>query len=1198
MFGKIAAFEVRYQLRQPIFWISAVVFFLMPYIGVVTDNLSIGAPGNIHKNSPAAIALWMGTIATIFMFASTAFVANVITRDEETGFGPIVRSTRVTRFDYLFGRFAGAFAAVALLFLASPLGMFVGALMPWIDPDKLGPNMLGAYAFGYLWIALPSIFLVSALFFAVATITRSMMGTYVAAAAFLAAFLAAGVMLADPDKLALAAMIDPFGGAAFQLATRYYTAADANTLVPPIAGPLLWNRLVWMPVGLAALALAYATFRFGERAGRRRRDRPATAPAARAAPGPLPKPRFNAFTSMVQLWERTRFEVSQTFKSPAFVVLLLLGVFNALGNLLGGAELGGSALYPVTRWVIETLQGSFVILIWIVAIYYAGELVWRERDRRTQELLDASALPDWALMVPKVFALVLVMASMLIVAALTGIAVQLAQGFTQVHVGHYVSWYILPGVVDWSLLAILAVFIQALSPNKFVGWGVLILVLVARLVLPRLGFEHELYLYGGKPAYPGFAGEPLSDMNGQGNFAAIAAWFRAYWTAFAVILMVIAYALWPRGSAWQLRARLRRLPSRLKGGAGVVGALALASFAGLGVFIFHNTNQLNEYRTRTGDEAWLADYEKAFLKYETLPQPSVTDVQLDVDIHPRGPRLVTEGVYHLINDTGAPVRELHVRLDRDTKALQMSVNGASRVKTYDRYNYRVFTFDRPLMPGERTALSFQTVMGQVGFRNSGNMTRIVENGTFVDNFAFGPVVGMDRNRLLQDRVKRKKYGLAPQLRPPKLEDLSATRRNYLANADWVNADIRVTTDADQTPVAPGYRVSDETRGGRRTIRYRTDAPVLNFFSVQSARYAIRRETYKGVELAVYYDPQHPWNVDRMLGALRTGLDYFQASFSPYQFRQARILEFPGYARFAQAFANTMPYSESIGFVTDNTKADKIDYATYVTAHELAHQWWAHQIIGADMQGATALSETLAQYSALIVMEKTYGADGIRKFLKFELDRYLRARGGELVEELPLIRVENQDYIHYRKGSLVMYLLRDRLGEARVDAALRRLLRQYAFKGAPYPRSQDLVDALRAEAGADPAAQQLITDLFEKITLYDLQTRSAVAKRRADGRWDVTLTLEARKVYADGAGKETPVAIPASEVFDVGVFTAEPGKPGFGRQNVLAFRTTGLRTGVQTLTVTVDKPPKFAGVDPYNKLIDRASDDNAIAVTTR
>lgn len=243
-----------------------------------------------------------------------------------------------------------------------------------------------------------------------------------------------------------------------------------------------------------------------------------------------------------------------------------------------------------------------------------------------------------------------------------------------------------------------------------------------------------------------------------------------------------------------------------------MGGAALVAWIGLGAFIYDNTNLINTYRTSVADEKWLADYEKAFLRYEKLAQPSVTDVALDLDLHPTTPKLVTEGVYHLTNDSGVPIRELHVRLDRDTKALQMSVNGASRVKTYDRYNYRVFTFDRPLQPGDQTALSFQTVMQQRGFKNSGNTTRLVDNGTFVNNFEFAPMVGVDRANLLQDRAKRRKYGLPPQLRPPKLEDRSAQARNYLANADWVNADIRVTTDADQTPVAPGYRISDVTRG--------------------------------------------------------------------------------------------------------------------------------------------------------------------------------------------------------------------------------------------------------------------------------------------------------------------------------------------------------------------------------------------------
>ncbi|ACG77481.1 aminopeptidase N [Phenylobacterium zucineum HLK1] len=1189
MFGKIAAFELRYQVRQPIFWITGLIFFLLVFGSVVIDQIQIGSGGNIHKNAPVAIGTTTLIMTLFFMFASTAFVANVIVRDDETGYGPIVRSTRIRKFDYLYGRFAGAFVAIALAFLFVPLGVFVGSLMPWVDPETLGPNRLSDYAFAYVYLALPGLFLVSALFFALTTVTRSMMGAYIGVAGFLIAYFVLMGALRDPSRIELAALAEPLGLAAFQAATRYFTAADANTTMPAVAGGLLWNRVIWLSVALAALAAAYPLFRFETKGARTRRKAETKAEEAYVPPaGPLPAPSFGAAAARAQLVKRTRFEMAQVFKSPAYVVLLLLGLFNSIGALAFGAELRGSALYPVTRWVIDVLNGSFSLIVIIIAIYYAGELVWRERERRTHEIVDSTAVPDWAFVVPKTLAIALVLLSTLLVSAAAGVIVQTFHGYTDYQFGKYLAWYVVPYAVDWTLLAALAVFLQAISPHKFVGWGLMLVYLIATLTLSQVGFDHNLYLYGGYPPVP------LSDMNGQGDYWKFAAWFRAYWSAFAVILLVLAYGLWRRGTETRLAPRLKRLPRRLAGPAGLVGGVALVAFVALGGYIFVNTNVWNDYRTAIDDERWQADYEKRFLRYETLVQPSITDVVLALDLDPHAPRLVTEGRYQLVNDSGAPIRQLHLRLDRDTEAEKIVLSRPAKLETHPRFNYRIFTFETPLQPGEQATLSFTTVMQQKGFRNRGNTTRLVDNGTFVNNFEFAPVVGMDKNDLLRDRAKRRKYRLPAEIRPPKLEDMTATGRNYLANADWVNADITITTVAGQTPIAPGYLVSDVTRDGRRTVRYRTDAPVLNFFSVQSADYAIRKVDYKGVELAIYYDAQHPWNVDRMIDALKLGLDYFQANFSPYQFRQARILEFPAYASFAQAFANTMPYSESIGFVTDNTKPDKIDFVTYVTAHELGHQWWAHQVIGADMQGGTVLSETLAQYSALMVMEKTYGQDAIRRFLKRELDTYLRSRGGEAIEELPLIRVENQPYIHYQKGGIVMYLLRDRLGEEKVNAALRRVLAQYAFKGAPYPRSQDLVDALRAEAG--PEHQQLITDLFEKITLYDLKTKTATARKRPDGRYDVTLTIEARKMYADGQGKETPAPLRPGELFDVGVFTAEPGKPGFGKDDVAYFRLTPLRDGAQTITVTVDKPPRFAGVDPYNKQIDRNSDDNAIKVS--
>jgi aminopeptidase N len=251
----------------------------------------------------------------------------------------------------------------------------------------------------------------------------------------------------------------------------------------------------------------------------------------------------------------------------------------------------------------------------------------------------------------------------------------------------------------------------------------------------------------------------------------------------------------------------------------------------------------------------------------------------------------------------------------------------------------------------------------------------------------------------------------------------------------------------------------------------------------------------------------------------------------------------------------------------------------------------HQLVPGNQQGATMLVESFAQYSALLVMERMYGPEKIRRFLKYELDRYLRSRGGEVVEELPLDRVEDQPYIHYQKGSLVMYWLKEVVGEATVNRAMATLLKQYAFKAAPYPNTLDFLRLLRAEAG--PAHDALITDLFEKITLVDAKTTSATAVKRPDGKYEVTLEIAAKKLYADGKGVETEA--PLDEPFDIGVFTAEPGTSGFTAASVLYMQRRPIKSGTQTVTVVVDKLPTHAGVDPYNKRIDRNSDDNLMKI---
>lgn len=1191
MFAKIAAFEFRYQLRQPAFWVIAIVFGLLSF-GMVaaSGNISIGGGGNVHVNAPFALATMNGVMAMFFMLATTAIVANVVVRDDQTGFGPIVHATRISKFDYLYGRFTGAFLATALCFFVVTAGVLAGTLAPWVDKETIGPFRPWDYLYNYLVVGLPGVFLTSALFFTLATITRSMMATYVGAVAiFIANLIASGVLGSRPEFETAMAWIEPFGAGAFGLVTKYWTAAERNTLNVPLEGVFLWNRLIWLGITAAILAAAYVLYHpaaRGAKAGKADKLRKLADARAPAAPTdrPLPSPTEGFAAGWARLTSRTAFEMRLVFVSPAYVVLMLLGFFFAVTTLLFLGEIYGAPLTLVTRVAIGGLQGAFGLIAMIVAIYYSGELVWRDRERKVHEIIDASSTPDWTFLLPKTLALILVLASILIAGVAAGMATQIYKGHFDFELGKYLLWYVLPGTINFALLAVLAIFVQSLSPNKFVGWAIMVVYMISTIVARQLGFDHVLYRYGSS------IGTPLSDMNGRGDFAGFAAWLDAYWTMAAIVLLTLGYALWRRGAETRLTPRLKRLPHRMMGPAGVAGGLALAAFIGLGVFIYVNTNVWNEYRSQSAEERHQAEYERTLLAFEDTPQPTLVDVKLDLDLHPRAPRLEARGTYTIENRTGAPLSEMHLRWVDDLQMKALTVQGARVVREWPEFDYRIYRFDTPMAAGERRTVTFDTVLEQRGFRVRDNTTRIVDNGTFVTNGEFAPMIGMSRTGLLQDRSKRRKHGLPPELRPAKLEDMSATRENYIG-ADWVTADVTVTTDADQTPLAPGQVRSDTTRDGRRTMRFVTETPVLYFLSVQSARYDIARRTHNGVEMVVFHDPQHDRNVPRMMTALETSLDYFQANFSPYQFRQARISEFPDYASYAQSFPNTFAWSEGLGFIADLRDETKIDYVTYVAAHEFAHQWWAHQVVGANMQGMTLLSETLAQYSALMVMREMYGPDKIRRFLKFELDNYLRSRGSERIEELPLNRVENQQYIHYRKGAVVMYLLADQIGEANVNRALSQFLARHAFRPAPYPRSADLIALLRVNAPADK--QDLITDLFERITLYDVKTTAATATRRGDGRWDVAVTVEARKLYADGQGEETET--PLNETFDIGLFSAEPGKGAFDHDDVIVFERRPLRTGTQTFRFVTATRPAFAGADPYNKWIDRNSDDNERSV---
>jgi hypothetical protein len=200
------------------------------------------------------------------------------------------------------------------------------------------------------------------------------------------------------------------------------------------------------------------------------------------------------------------------------------------------------------------------------------------------------------------------------------------------------------------------------------------------------------------------------------------------------------------------------------------------------------------------------------------------------------------------------------------------------------------------------------------------------------------------------------------------------------------------------------------------------------------------------------------------------------------------------------------------------------------------------------------------------------------------------RSAERKKELPIMLVENQPYIHYNKAALAFYALRDYIGEDSLNSALSRFLRDKSFQSAPYTTSREFLGYLRAVT--PDSLRYVITDLFETITLYDNKVEDATVTRRPDGRFAVRLVVDAKKLRADSLGEEKEIAV--GDYVDVGVFGER--QPGNRLGQPLYLRKHRITAARTTIDVVVDREPRRAGIDPYNKLIDRDPKDNVKEVT--
>jgi ABC-2 type transport system permease protein len=1193
MFKNIFLFELKYRKARAANYIYFGIMFLMCLSAVTTDVVQIGgAVGQVKENAPIVIGQMIVIMGFFMTLISSAIMGVAVLRDFEHNTEAILFSTPIKKFHYLMGRYWGSLVVLILVAASLPLGFMIGDLWPTREADRLLPFNLITYWQPFFIFVVPNMFFTGAIFFASGALSRKSIVIYTQGILLLVLYIGTSSLLRDIEQKEIAAMLDPFGVRAFNFYTQYWTPGERNTLQIPLDGYILYNRLIWVGVGILILVINHFAFNFNVVRNSFFRAKTLVEKVTRIKPEEIKIPmaqQFTGFSTHIgQLIKLTLFYFRMVFKEIPFLAIVIAGMLLLLVNAINLNEIFGTSSYPTTYTILGLLSG-FNLFFVIIAVLYTGELIWKERSVNLNLILDAMPMPDFISLISKFLGLLLVYIVLLAGLILTGMLIQVSYGYYKFELGVYVGSLYTETLAFLVLYSLLSMFIHVMVNNKFLGFAVAIAFFILVSFFGQMGLEHPLFQFGS-----GSLGT-YSDMNVYGHFVTSFSWFQVYWFAFVVFLFGIAVVFSSRGSEDVINMRWKAGKLRLSRSLVTLIACTVVVFVSSGFYIFYNTNVVNEYTNKKEREGLQVDYEKTLKKYEFIAQPRITDINLKVDIYPSTRDFTAEGYFILKNKTSEVISTIHIQQNASSliKIEKLEFNRKNGIKEkLDKFKYTIYQLSDPLQPDDSLRMDFKTVFKTNGFtENNSSNTNVVNNGTFFNNLYF-PTIGYNDNFEMSDDNDRKEKKLPAKERMMERNDPRGLSQSLFGDdADHVNFEIVLSTDKDQLAIAPGYLQKSWEEGNRKYFHYKMDAPMCNFFSIVSARYEVKRDKWNDVNLEVYHHKGHEYNIDKMMQGMKDALTYYSKNFSPYQYHQVRIMEFPRYSSFAQSFANTIPFSEGIGFIAKIDDPDKdIDYVYYVTAHEVAHQWWGHQVMEAGVKGNAMLSESMSQYSALMVLKHKFTPEIIERYLKYELDRYLSGRATERKKEQPLELVEGQGYIHYQKASLIFYALQDYISEDSVNVAFRRFNQQWKFKDAPYPTSADLLKEIRKVT--PDSMKYLIKDMFETITLFENKTDSVFYTEKGKEEFEVTLYATAEKLRADSTGIETPLAI--NDWIDIGVY----GKNRAGKDSLLYLQKHKINKKENQFKIEVKSKPRKAGIDPLHKLIDRHSNDNTKGLVKR
>jgi ABC-2 type transport system permease protein len=1208
MFWKIVLFEIQNRIRRPAVYLYFAAALIFTVASFATGSLPLGEKE--HINAPFILALWCAGMTMLMMLVTSSIMGMSLYRDIEYNTKDYYLTYPITKAGYFWGRFFGSFLFMVLIASSIIIGAYIGTklgpAMGWRDAKQYGPNSFIYYIHPFLTIALPNLFFTSSLFFGLVAITRNVKVIYSGGILLFLGYFLSLFFLSNTNNATVINLADPFALNGVRLQSMGATSIQQNTSLIDISGVFLLNRIIWTGVGLVILIYTYIRFNF-EKFFSGKRDKAAiddvVSKVKRAAIRNA-KVSFAGSYNRSTLFNLTKIELSNIIRDNYFWIILSSGIVFLGFVFWMGNNNNGVPDFPRSIMLLDIFNNVFLFFIFFIIIFYTGETLHRDRVTGYAFINDSLPPPNWVLNGSKLISLLVLGFGLSLIPLILGVGIQIAKGFYQFNFPVYflyVFTIILPRLLE---MVVFSYMVHVTVNNKFVAHGIGVFFWVAVFFLRTSGiFDYNLLLYS---YTPGFG---VSDMDGLGHMAKPVYWFNLYWLLFGGLLIIISALFYYRGVTSSFKERLQLVAERFDTKTRLFTGIVLLAFLAVAAYNYYNVSYLNNFLIKGESEDRAIIYEKTLKHYQSLPLPKITRIKMYADLFPDKQQEFVRAFVTIVNKTNQPISKLLLDGDELTD-YSIKNNGKAIPFTYpliyqrgmlnwfrskrDTAGFRLYQFEKPLAPGDSAIMEINSSVTYKGFSNGLYAANLLRNGTFFNGGL--PGLGYDDDDEVSSPYVRKKNHL-PEKKEEEIaqNDPEGIRTLKSGKAsDLLSFDLTVSTSGDQTVVASGELQKQWKQNGRNYFHYVQTGPGMYApTGMLSARYAVLHDSVQldhPVAINIYYHPAHNANTGRFMAAYKDGLRYFNAVYGAYPFKDIRLAETSIYGPREASLTTLDTYAEHFAWNADFNDPNQFDYCYFNTTRLLAQQWWRYQVAPNNTVGSLVIPEGLATYSALVIAEKKYGKENIKGILQDQLWFYLFIRRRMEEKEHPLIKADRW-FEWGGKAGVVLYGLRDLVGEDSLNVALGEFKNEYAFKSKPpFAGSNDLYRCLQKHV--PDSLQYYLTDTWQKITLYDNKVADAKAVPVGkNNEYKVTITVNVAKVWIDDKGNDVP-AKNMNDYIDLGIFAADSkNKDGRSQVNPLYVKKYKLTAGSHSFTVIVKGKPVRVGIDPYAKLVDRIPNDN-------